>query len=777
MSNIFKQTRDFSEPIKRNSYDLSFTNHLTCKFGYLYPVFCKEVTPGDSFSIQPSFGLRALPMVFPVQSPIRAHLHFFYVRNRTLWDKWQDWIGATADNTVVHPYIVQSTSFFKTKSLADFLGVPTSLVEGSLYNNEVLLDTNYSVETYSVPTQLFTPSVRPTTIDARVIKGSKPFHSEENVPYSKPVTFYKEPAIEYYAPYQGFLPLGNYMNYGNSLATKYEGYITKPIPKSELVEFCSDEDNTIYFMDLINSNPVNGSLNVVISRDQTDGNASHSVPIYIGAVQVIAADSYAYVDSSSLSTLKENVLQLVDSHTFVNKYRFTFYSSVGSQPCGLWNNESLNADTITNQAFTSIGRRITLRVKSYKSIDTSELDSLPWSGSNPSIRLNALPFRAYEAIYNSYYRNYMNNPFILNGKPQYNRYVTNLNSGPDTTPYKLEKRNWELDWLTSAQQSPQQGEAPLVGLTVNNVDSTATLKFFSQELADAGVNNGEVTADLKIDADSNVLGISYYDKDLPQSNLSRLMEAITYGISINDLRQTNSLQRWLEKNIRNGFRYIDQMKSHFNVKLSFNELLMPEFIGGVSENVNTNTITQTTPTAESPLGSFGGQASAIGTSKNRIHKYCDEAGFIIGILSIAPTPVYSQIPANYLYRSERLEYFFPEFGKIGMQPIFKKEITPLQLVSIQEGEEVFGYQRAWSHLISSFDEVHGEFRTDKQGYLVQRLFAETPKLNGDFLTIDNDAINNVFYVDDDAADQFEGMISFEVSKKTAVPLFGIPAIE
>lgn len=773
MSNIFKQTRDFSEPIKRNSYDLSFTNHLTCKFGYLYPVFCKEVTPGDSFSIQPSFGLRALPMVFPVQSPIRAHLHFFYIRNRTLWDKWQDWIGATADDKVVHPYIQQPTSFFKTKSLSDFLGVPTSIVEGSVYNNNIDIDTSLSKVTYAPPQQVFTNTTDLITKDAR--DGFKADKLRPMPSYSMPFTLTREPrpmiSDNSYAPLFSFkIPFEN---------DKYKAMITRGIPVSELLDFTSDPNGYIAFHDVVGDAVHAGDIGLVITYTPKGiRQIMNTMPIVADTIRLNTDDNGVYIDPSTLETLKRNIANFAETHT-EGTYHFMFYASLTADALGLWNDTDVvpNNDTLMSGEFFSMGRYITLRIRAFQSMDSSDLDSLPWSGLTPQIRLNALPFRAYEAIYNSYYRNYMNNPFIINGKPQYNRYVTNLNSGPDSTPYKLEKRNWELDWLTSAQQSPQQGEAPLVGLTVNNVDSTAKLKFYSQELADAGVNNGEVTADLKIDSDSNVLGISYYDKDLPQSNLSRLMEAITYGISINDLRQTNSLQRWLEKNIRNGFRYIDQMKSHFNVKLSFNELLMPEFIGGVSENVNTNTITQTTPTSESPLGSFGGQASAIGTSKNRIHKYCDEAGFIMGILSIAPTPVYSQVPANYLYRSERLEYFFPEFGKIGMQPIFKKEITPLQLATQQEGEEVFGYQRAWSHLISSFDEVHGEFRTNKQGYLVQRLFAETPKLNGDFLTIDNDAINNVFYVDDDSADQFEGMISFEVSKKTAVPLFGIPSIE
>lgn len=229
------------------------------------------------------------------------------------------------------------------------------------------------------------------------------------------------------------------------------------------------------------------------------------------------------------------------------------------------------------------------------------------------------------------------------------------------------------------------------------------------------------------------------------------------------------------KNIRRGYRYIDQIKSHFGVNLSYKDLLMPEFIGGCSEIIQTNTISQTTPTSDSPLGSYGGQATVVGQSRNNVSHYCDEAGFIIGIMSIVPTPVYSQVPNQFFYKENVLDYYFPEFGKIGMQPIYNRDVTPLQTPE-SELEKVFGYQRPWWHLISSIDEVHGEFRTSRQGYLIQRVFQDTPILNGDFLTIDNCSINNVFYVDDSVSDQFLGQLHFKVTKKTAIPLHGIPSI-
>lgn len=94
-------------------------------------------------------------------------------------------------------------------------------------------------------------------------------------------------------------------------------------------------------------------------------------------------------------------------------------------------------------------------------------------------KMSAYPFRAYEGIYNAYYRDIRNNPFILNGQEEYNVFIPNDEGGADLLTYPLHYANWERDMFTTAVPSPQQGRAPLVGLTtytdiVQNDDGTRT---------------------------------------------------------------------------------------------------------------------------------------------------------------------------------------------------------------------------------------------------------------------------------------------------------------
>ena len=57
------------------------------------------------------------------------------------------------------------------------------------------------------------------------------------------------------------------------------------------------------------------------------------------------------------------------------------------------------------------------------------------------------------------------NPYYVNGQVQYNQWIPTYDGGLDDNIYELRYAKWERDFLTTAVQSPQQGTAPLVGIT------------------------------------------------------------------------------------------------------------------------------------------------------------------------------------------------------------------------------------------------------------------------------------------------------------------------
>jgi hypothetical protein len=419
-------------------------------------------------------------------------------------------------------------------------------------------------------------------------------------------------------------------------------------------------------------------------------------------------------------------------------------------------------------------------------------------GPEPKIPLSALPLRAYEAIYNSWIRRVDVDPFVLNGQKEYDKFIPNSGDGPDEYNYDFHYANWEHDFLTDAMLTPQMGDiTPLVGGRQSELVNTKLYQISTsaKEINESGVTTGSNSyVGAWVDSTGSGQGINGGSiKKLlqldPQTDDGSLQEAldsaVTFGISINDFRNVNALQRWLEKNVRRGYRYKDQMLSHFGVGLTYEECDMPEYIGGVSEDVVVRSISQTTGTSNSPLGAQAGQGAVIGKSKHEIDKYTDEHGFIIGILCVTPIPTYSQLlPKFFTKTNSPLEHFSPEFGHIGFQPIPMKEVAPLQvyeeILNNQAPQDMlerpFGYQRAFYEYLSSTDEVHGEFRNTLKDFLCDRVFQGVPNLSASFLQVRPEQLNDIF-ANTGNDDKIVGQLWFDCTVVRPIPKYGVPRLE
>lgn len=717
MASIFRKDDKFYDKPNRNNFDLSFQNNVTLNAGDIVPVFCKEVIPGDSFKIDPTFGIRAMPLVWPIQTRMKTYLHFYYVRNRNLWKDWMDFIGGTKQD-LIPPYIYltdQNRDMVNTGKIGDYFGIP-SVTYGE-YGNEV--ENSFSAKYYDPETDSFDYD------NVRVWYGS----------YSQ-------------KPTQG----QNLWDITSKLALTAPqdvfGYLVTILP----VHRFSHSDLEQIRVKLVRENNYLSQSAFVVAVD-SDG--------------IISAPNNISTNFG-IGSISDYATQLNFNNPSSDIEYFAIFTFAGDAsgsrpaPTGRYSNNFANlSESMLLYAWYNVE---TGYATENKDVNLTELPFISNANVN-GLRLSALPFRAYEAIYNCFYRNAENNPLIgEDGQPEYNKWILNNDGGADTTHYKIHQRNWEDDFLTTALPSPQQGNAPLVGLT-----GTATINFASEDGTEQVTattdENGQITA---INAGT--------------SNLSdALSEMVDYGISINDFRNVNALQRWLENNIRRGFKYQDQIQTHYGVSVRYDELDMPEFIGGASQSFMVNQISQTVSSDTQVLGDYAGQASCVG-SGNEITHYCDEHGYIIGVLCISPVPNYSQLLPKHFLKSDKFDFFFPEFGHIGPQPIPLKEIAPLQTYRQQKEDasvsldDTFGYQRAWYEYLASTDEVHGLFRNQLRNFLINRTFDKTPELGAEFTTIDPTQVNDVFAVQD-TEHKFLGQVYFAVSAKRPIPLYGIPKLE
>lgn len=376
-----------------------------------------------------------------------------------------------------------------------------------------------------------------------------------------------------------------------------------------------------------------------------------------------------------------------------------------------------------------------------------------------NLRPSALPFWGYQSIWNEYYRDQnLQDPIdIPNG---------------GTERWQLRYRAWEKDYFTSALPFAQRGPAVTLPITWSptyqtfslgrNVPNTDTDPSGALTLVPAGANDG--ISEIQ-DPSGNKIQIQNLTVD--QENTS---------LTINDLREANRLQQWLETSARSGSRYVETILAHFGEQSSDARMQRPEYLGGGRQPVVISEVLSTVDVADgAPQGTQSGHAISVGSDMAFQHSF-EEHGYIHGILSVLPRTSYSSGIPKHFMRKDRFDYYWPEFANLGEQEIKNYEVFLDQTAAGDSwNENTWGYQQRYGEYKYQENTYHGDFR--KSGYNtwhMGRIFTARTLLNGAF--IECIPTKRVFAVQATDTDSLQAQIYHDIQANRPMPYFAQPQL-
>lgn len=417
------------------------------------------------------------------------------------------------------------------------------------------------------------------------------------------------------------------------------------------------------------------------------------------------------------------------------------------------------------------------------------------------LKVNALPFRAYNLIFNEWFRdeNLQDSLKVPTG------------DGPDNlSDYSLVRRGKRHDYFTSCLPWPQKGpgveislggqanlhisasgtpvfsptvfsggsNAP-VGSLVSGPDSNSSNIYGINSSGDAGLVNLASglynNVGIKFPGTKgNNSGSGFYLK-WSNPGLAGTADLSTASpISINDLRQAFQIQKLYERDARGGTRYTEILRSHFGVISPDARLQRPEYLGGSSARISINPVQQTSATNErTPQGNL----AAFGVVSDSFHGFSKsfvEHGYVFGFVNVRADLTYQQGLNRMWSRQGRFDFYWPVLAHLGEQAVLNKEIYAQ---GTAEDDKVFGYQERYAEYRYYPGQITGKFRsTDPEPldswHLAQK-FGSLPTLSAQFIQ-DDPPVARVVAVQDEPQFLFDSYIRLKCARP--MPVYSVPGL-
>lgn len=413
-----------------------------------------------------------------------------------------------------------------------------------------------------------------------------------------------------------------------------------------------------------------------------------------------------------------------------------------------------------------------------------------------SEKINALPIRAYNKIYDDWFRdeNLIDPINLYTGDANRDGFSSDANAQDPLVggiPYDAPKLH---DYFTSALPDAQRGN-PAMLVTGSNVLSDVITKAASHTPGTAPLtgkllNSGSNPLDVRVSYNtssgsyplagftSGPVANGFYP-----DNLYADLSGINLGISVNDLRMAFQVQKFMERSARGGSRYIEILKSMFGVSSPDARLQRSEYLGGHRVPINIHQVVNQAESAAADLGNTAAFSVTSDVHDDFIHSFV-EHGFVIGICTVRYKHTYPQGMDRMWLRRTKFDFYWPVFAHIGEQPIKNYEIyipsNGEHTANQNLGELPFGYQEAWADYRFKPNRVMGEMRPGVPNTLASwhlaDYYTQTPTLSKAWIQEDLAPVDRAIAVQSSAADQFLFDVLVNNNATRPMPLYSIPGL-